>query len=697
MAKESSEDILKAILQKGGQGAKGAEALRIAAAELQAAAKEQTKAVQEQTKSTREKVKLEKDTNKETKSAAQEIKKAAREATKSSQSTKDINKTFLNGLTKTIGNLTSGIARSIGSGLKNISGLRGVGVKPMVAASIGAAGLGGLGIASAFGGGGGKGDKTPSTTATTNTIEKSFLQGFVSLGVKLDSINNSITTSNEFLADLVGSQTAAARSRIEADRETRTQGNITYTTDAGAEKTAAAEGGGLGGLIGSLLPSMGSVLKIFTPLLSGLSSIFTGLLKFAKGIGGPIAILIAVIGSLEQKDWSEMFGNLSKVFDDLAQGKFLDAIVRFIGSLGDMLITGLGRLTADLLEWAGFTDAAKAINDFLDNFDFATMLVNSVHAIMDFAVNAFDTMKQFAKDAFNWVYNKFFEYIDIWKSTFVTIFSSLFDSVQKIVDNIMKGDILNGLLEYYTAIPNALIKGVGTLVAKVLTFFGFEETGKELEDFISTFDLATTIRNMFESVKNKVIEWIGPEKMAVIYDILNFDIGGYISEKFTSIKNTVTESWDAAKEKLDAVLSFNIGDYISEKLSAVVDNIKQFFLGMVDGVKNWIRDKVKLLPEFMRPDIDFLKETASTASSGTATKVGQVASANAAEKALEIQSNAAKQQVQSSQPVVIPVPMGGGGNSAQPAMPRISSGAVSTAPEPSMFDRLLSSGMSLVY
>lgn len=691
-----NSDILKAILQKGGQGAKGQEALRIAAAELQAAAKEQTKAVQEQTKSNKEQVKQQKDSNKETKSAAQEIRKAAKESAKSSQTSKDINKTFLSGLTKTIGGLTSGIAKSIGTGLKNISGLRGIGVRPMVAATIGAAGLGGLGVASAFGMGG-KGDKPATTTSTPGALEKTLLQGIVSLGVKLDSINNTLTNSNELLADLVGSQTSAARARIEADREAR-QGRTTLAPTGGAEIAAPKEGGGLGGLIGSLLPSLGSLTKFITPLFSGLGTIFSGLLRFAKNIGGPIAILTAVIASLEQKDWSEMFGNLSKVFDDLAQGRFLDAIVRFVGSLGDMLITGVGRLTADLLEWAGFEGAAKAVNDFLDNFDFATMLVDATHAIMDFVVDAFVNIKEYAKNAFDWVVNKVSQYLDIYVGTFTAVFSSLFDSVQKIIDDVMKGDILNALLEYYTAIPNAIVKGVGTLASKILTFFGFEETGKDLQAFIDSFDLATTIRNFFNGVMNKVIEWIGPEKMAVIYDILNFNIGDYISEKFTSIKNTVLESWDAAKEKLDAILSFNIGDYISEKLNAVVDSIKEFFIGMVDGVKNWIRDKVNLLPEFMRPDIGFLNETASTTSStGTTTTVGNVASSTAAEKALEIQSNAARQQVQSSQPVVIPVPMGGGGNSANPPAPRISSGAVSTAPEPSMFDRLLSSGMSLVY
>ena len=695
MAKESSEDILKAILQKGGQGAKGAEALRIAAAELQAAAKEQTKAVQEQTKSTKEKVKQEKDTNKETKSVAQEIKKAAREATKSSQSTKDINKTFLNGLTKTIGNLTSGIARSIGSGLKSISGLRGVGVKPMVAASIGAAGLGGLGIASAFGAGG-KGDKTPSTAATTGTIEKSFLEGFVSLGVKLDSINESIKTSNENLIDLLAYVTNTQRSQIEANREAK-QGRAAPAPAGGVEKLAAPAEGGLGGLLGSLLPSMGSILKIFTPILSGLGSVFTGLLRFAKGIGGPIAILTAVIASLEAKDWSEMFGNLSKVFDDLAQGKFLDAIVRFIGSLGDMLITGLGRLTADLLEWAGFKDAAKAINDFLDNFDLATTLVDATNAIISFVVDAWYNAKDYIKnfisstfklgeDIVNWVISvkdsivtKFFEAKEIVKGWIDSAFNLGNELIAKVIE--IKDNIVNKFFEAKDTVKGWIDSAfnLGNEVVAII---------QEKIDFITN-----SIRSSWEFVQSK---W--DESKALLDSVLSFDIGGYISEKFTSIKNSVTESWDAAKEKLDSILSFNIGDYVSEKLSAVVDNIKAFFVGMVDGVKNWIRDKVNLLPEFMRPDIGFLNEgQASTASTGTATTVGTVASANAAEKALEIQSNATRQQVQSSQPVVIPVPMGGGGNSAQPAMPRISSGAVSTAPEPSMFDRLLSSGMSLVY
>jgi len=301
------------------------------------------------------------------------------------------------------------IARTVTSSITGSTGLRNLAPRAVAANTLQAAGLGSLiALSPLFSGG--RRDSKPDSRPPVGIDIAPLIIGFKLLEVKLDNINNSIVNTNEYLQDLIAGQSQAARARIEEDREKRAQ-RAPRGEGVTAVPTADGKGGILSALsgllpsIGSLLPNIGSITKVFTPLLTGLSNIFKGLLRFSTTVALPIAALVAIFTSLEQKDWSEIFGNLSKVFDDLSKGKFLDAFVRLIGTISDTLITGAGRLVADILDFFGLESVAKSINDFLDTVDIGTTYVNAVQAITDYVVNAFyaakDTVSGWINTAFD--------------------------------------------------------------------------------------------------------------------------------------------------------------------------------------------------------------------------------------------------------------------------------------------------------
>ncbi len=371
--------------------------------------------------------------------------------------------------------------------------------------------------------------------------------------------------------------------------------------------------GSIGGTVRFLSTQVASATRFITPVLISLASSLGGLLRFVLRIGGPIAILASTLLSLEQKDWSEILGNLSKVFDDLAQGKFLDAITRFIGTIGDTLITGVGRLVADVLEFFGFEDTANTINEFLDNMDLATTLVNTVTNIKDAIVNAFITAKDIV--------------VDWW----------------------------------------------------------------------SNFSLSDTLTSAFESIKTKILDFVGEENLQKIYDVLSFDVGGYIAGK----------------------------------LGEVVDKIKNMFTDIINVIGEYLYEKGKLFEKIglSNPFEGFKQQPTqaqtvtpqssftSLAAAGPAvplsaqTTVEEIAPAydetgfgprytqaketftplvNTKNISMVAQSGWSAMAAAGAPKIIVVPGSGTMNNSREPSTPhRISSGAVSTAPAPSLMDQSL--------
>lgn len=399
---------------------------------------------------------------------------------------------------------------------------------------------------------------------------------FHSMEQTLKSLLKVTIESNQYLSDLISAQTSDARQRIEASREAN-KSLDTGTLGAGA--STGGEGGGLSGILGFLGGGLlKGVTKILGPLFAGMGVILEGLLSFSLTVAAPIALLVGIFASLKQQDWAKFFGSITDVFDDLAKGEWLKALEDGLKGIGNLLLTGLGRLTANILAFFGFGDLAKELDKWLDEHDIVQDVVDFVKNSWNYIVNAFndtvDTVKSWIDSSFKlgddiviWFNNmwestkqaftdikdfaikKITQYIDIYASTFTEIFSSLAGSVTKIIDDITNGDILKAIIEFVTAIPNALIKGVGTLMSKILAFFGFEDASKTISDFVANFDLAKTVTDALDTI-------------------------------FKSISNV--------------------------------------FTGMVDTMGNWLDSALSLLPAAIRPDNPFKKkETAKTSSQST--------------------------------------------------------------------------------
>ena len=543
------------------------------------------------------------------------------------------------------------IARTVTSSITGSTGLRNLAPRAVAANTLQAAGLGSLiALGPLFGG---RRDSKPDSRPPVGIDIAPLIIGFKLLEVKLDNINNSIVNTNEYLQDLIAGQSQAARARIEEDREKRAQ-RAPRGEGVTAVPTADGKGGILNALsgllpsIGSLLPSLGSITKVFTPILSGLSNIFKGLLRFSTAVALPIAALVSIFTSLEQKDWSEIFGNLSKVFDDLSKGNFLDSIARLVGTIADALLTGAGRLVADILEFFGLEGVAKSINDFLDTVDLATTLVNAVQTIKDFVVNAFYA----AKDT-----------ISGWINT-------AFDVGQKLID-------------WAVGLKDSIVNKFSTAKDEIIAWW-------------DSFSLSALLTEKFEEIKNKIINFVGPENLQKIFDVLNFDIGGYISEK----------------------------------LGEVVDKIKNMFANISDTIGNFLYEKGKLFEKigFSNPFEGFKSQATAAATAAPQSSFAAMAAAgpavpltaqttyrevpidmgegvtsttteaitsfkptvNTKNLAMVAQSGFAAMAAAGS-PKVVVIPGAGTVNSSrEPSTPpRISSGAVSTAPAPSLMDQSL--------
>ena len=281
--KESGEDILKAIMEKGGQSAKGREALEKAAAELQTATKSISEAAEAQ------KVAAQKQTVAATSQQEAAIKQ------KSASRSSDVSR-VTDRISGAVGASTTGIASNVGAAIKEQTLGGAFSLKGMAAAMSESLGLRGLGLAlGSRGGSAGRGESvTPVKQLDTLTDI-----------LEVTKDNKEVLLS--ILEAIKGNQTA----NIEASREA---GGIQAPgpggAGAGATKTGEGGGGFLKGLVGMASAAIGPILSAF----SSIGGVIKTLLSFVTKLNPITAILGVALAGLEAKDWAEIFENLSKIF-----------------------------------------------------------------------------------------------------------------------------------------------------------------------------------------------------------------------------------------------------------------------------------------------------------------------------------------------------------------------------------------------
>ena len=210
------------------------------------------------------------------------------------------------------------------------------------------------------------------------------------------SVLETLQDNNEILLDILAAITGNKRDQIEASREAAKIGGAIAPAGVEGEAPPAEGGGGgiLGGLGGFLKGGLSKMLGPIMGMFSMLAPILSGLASFAGTIMLPLAVLGGILYSLEAQDWGKLFGNLGNILGDLAEGNWIDALIGAIFTIPDILITGFGRLIANILSYFGFDEWAEKLNEVLDNFNLVQTMKDLFHGISDWLSAAFTTAKE---------------------------------------------------------------------------------------------------------------------------------------------------------------------------------------------------------------------------------------------------------------------------------------------------------------
>jgi len=433
----------------------------------------------------------------------------------------------------TMGNIADVIGRgTIAASVGSVPNLRGV-----AAATLDAAGVGGL---VTLGGGGGGGRRpVAATSGGGKNPEKE------SVGI-LEGILNVLKDNNELLQDLLSSLTAAARGRIEDAREKeKVKKEEAKITSAGGEESTPANKG-IGGILGGFFK--GGLAKILGPIemmLSGLIGPLMNLAKFALRINPITAIFGAAVFSLNETDWQEIFGSLSTIFDDLTKGNWISALSTTIALIPNILIKGIGRLIANVLDWLGFEKESEELNSFITSLDIIT-------PVKDFLIGLFDTIVAAVKGIMR---------------SYVGNFLKLFDDINKLADQILSGDILGALdtamqliVRRFTMIPDMVIQGVGNLIAGIMDGIGLKEAAADVKEFLATFNLGDFVIEAIHLV-------IADIKFAFTW----------LKEKASNILTTITTWWN----------SWTISDVIITAFENFKTNVGNLLAPVIEWWNSW--------------------------------------------------------------------------------------------------------------
>jgi len=331
----------------------------------------------------------------------------------------------------------------------------------------------------------------------------------------------------------------------------------TFTTILGLLGPIIGFAGALLGLFSAIVGAIGGIstaaINLVTKLLPMIGSFLTWIGRFFITIGqflianpivAAIVLAIAAIASLKAADWSKFFDNFTKVFTDLAEGKFLDAIIRTMTALPGLIITALGRLTAIVLDFFGFKNAAKAIDDFLDNFDLPQLVIDFVDKALvyigDFLSNAGKVMGEFFGSIKSWVVAKFT------------------DASKAFSDWWADFHPLDAILDFFKNVKNWVVTK-------------FTEAVDAFSKWWEEFSIIDIVLTPFRYIKEKAVS-VFDDLLKTITDVLGFDLVGKISNSISSLINSVWGFFKALPGKaMDLVGSF-IPDSLKNLWSSVFGN-----------------------------------------------------------------------------------------------------------------------------
>lgn len=269
-----------------------------------------------------------------------------------------------------------------------------------------------------------------------------------------------------------------------------------------------------------------------------------GRFLIANPIVAAIGLAIAAIASLKEEDWTKFFGNFTKIFTDLAEGKFLDAIIRTVTAIPELIIKALGRMIANILGFFGFKDAAKAIDDFLDNFDLAQIVIDfvdgAINYISEFVSTAGKAMGEFFGPIKDWVVQKF---TDASKA-----FSDWWTDFHP----------LDAILDFFKNVKNWVVTK-------------FTEAVDAFSKWWEEFSIIDIVLTPFRYIKEKAVS-VFDDLLKTVTDVLSFDLVGKISNSISSLINSVWGFFKALPGKAMDLIGGFIPDSLKNLWSSVFGN-----------------------------------------------------------------------------------------------------------------------------
>lgn len=331
----------------------------------------------------------------------------------------------------------------------------------------------------------------------------------------------------------------------------------TFTTILGLLGPIVGFAGALLGLFSSIVGAIGGIstaaINLVTKLLPMIGSFLSWIGRFfitmgefliANPIVAAIVLAIAALASLKAADWSKFFDNFTKIFTDLAEGKFLDSIIRMITALPGLIITALGRLIAIILDFFGFKDAAKAIDDFLDNFDLPQLVI-------DFVDKALVYIGEFLSDAGK-VMGEFFGSIKDW------VVAKFTDASKAFSDWWADFHPLDAILDFFKNVKDWVVTK-------------FTEAVDTFSKWWESFSIIDIVLTPFNFIKEKAVS-VFDDLLKTVTDVLAFDLVGKIGGTISSLINSVWGFFKALPGKaLDLIGGF-IPDSLKNLWSSVFGN-----------------------------------------------------------------------------------------------------------------------------
>jgi hypothetical protein len=228
--------------------------------------------------------------------------------------------------------------------------------------------------------------------------------------------------------------------------------------------------------IGTVFESIGVFFGKFSGIFEGVSSTagkmmgfldsFAGTFKFVSNIVGKLALPLMIVMTV----WDTVKGMIEGYEKGGIVGAISGAVTGFFNSLIFGPLDMLKSAVAWVLGKFGFENAEKALN----SFSFSEMFTSLVTAIVNSVKTYFESIQK-----------SFDEFIEKWT----------------------KGDYLGAISAILLAIPNALMRGLGSLIASAMSALGFTDAAAKIKEYLKDKDIVTVIKDAFNYVFKTITDF----------------------------------------------------------------------------------------------------------------------------------------------------------------------------------------------